>query len=99
VQDPSSKLKLNNVWFFRSLIMMAVLVFSLLLLFYSFIFLNTYLTLGNTTSYFPWGWQILYTAWGTVEYQFVEGVGISLATIGACSFALWFFFIPRVRIS
>ncbi len=90
---------LTNIWFLRSLCLISGIIISGLLLTYSFIFINTYLTFGNTTSYFPWSWGLSYTAAGIVAEEFVTGVGISLATISACGFALWFVFIPRARIS
>jgi hypothetical protein len=93
------RILLTNIWFLRSLCMISGIIISGPLLAYSFIFINTYLTFGNTTSYFPWSWKLSYTTAGIVAEEFVTGVGISLATISACGFALWFVLIPRVRIS
>ncbi len=84
------KSRLTNIWFLRSLTVATGLIISSLLLTYSFIFLNTYFTFGNTTSYFPWSWAISYSNLSSVQALFDGALGISLFGIATCAVSLWY---------
>jgi TolA-binding protein len=92
---PLSKLA-KNVWFLRSLILISGTIAGTLLLIYDFIFLATYNSYGNTTSYFPWAWNAFYFDYGKVEGLFYIALAISLATIVACGVTL-ILILPKVR--
>ncbi len=81
----------RNLWFLRSLAMVATIVISSLLLIYSYLFAYTYNVFGNTTSYFPWAWEAFYVNYNSVMNLFFAGVGLSLAIIVSSLFALAYF--------
>jgi hypothetical protein len=55
-----------------------------LLLAYDFIFLETFLNYGNTTSFFPWAWQVGYSNFDAMEQSFLLAFVIALAVLVAC---------------
>ena len=84
----SSKKKLasilKNIWFERLLILGSGLIVSFLLLAYAFIFQATFLSNGNTTSYFPWAWGAYITDSAAVYSMFYSAEAISVLAIIGC---------------
>lgn len=78
----------TSVWFVRSLALIAGIIIGSLLLAYDFIFVNTYLIFGNTTSYFPWAWGALYTQFAIVQTMFLVTEAISLVAVAGCALSL-----------
>jgi hypothetical protein len=85
-----NNLIVTNIWFLRSILLVAGIITATLLFAYDFIFIGTYFTLGDTTSYFPWTWGILYTNYGAVQSLFMEVAAISIIAIVFCGFMLAF---------
>jgi hypothetical protein len=87
---------LSNIWILRAATVISTMIVAGLLAAYSLLFLGTYETLGNTTSYFPWAWRALYTTSGPVLDLFIPAFAISLVAVIGCVYLLrWI--LPSVR--
>lgn len=82
--------QVSNLWFLRALGLITGVIISSLMLTYSFIFLNTFLALGNTTSYFPWAWGILYTSQSSVLGIFYGGIVTASILLIGFTLASWY---------
>jgi hypothetical protein len=87
----------ENVWVLRILAALGGIFMSSLLMVYTFLFLFTFFALRNTTSYFPWAWQVFYVSFGSVMNQFYFGLSISTFFIVLFVALLHFFFVPGLR--
>jgi hypothetical protein len=72
------------------------LITSFLLLVYAFIFYATFLNYSDTTSYFPWAWDVIYTDSATVSSMFYGAEAVSVIAIIGCLTLLLAYF-PRIR--
>jgi cellulose synthase/poly-beta-1,6-N-acetylglucosamine synthase-like glycosyltransferase len=82
---------LTSIWFFRALALVPVIILAGFLLAYDFIFVNTFLVYGNTTSYFPWAWGVAYTDGGPVQSLFNGALVLSISIIASCIVAMYAF--------
>ena len=58
----------------RILTIISALIIPVLLLAYSFLFLYTFYALNNTTSFFPWSWNVLYVSSGPSMISFTSAL-------------------------
>jgi len=84
----SIKTLLRNIWFLRLLIVAAAMVIGVLLLTYSWLYLSTFYSLNNTTSYFPWAWGKQYSNFTSVSIMYAIGVCVSMAVLVASLISL-----------
>jgi glycosyltransferase involved in cell wall biosynthesis len=89
----------KNIWFLRTLLIVSGIIVSGLLLAYSIIFWNTFQSLGNTTSYFPWSWGLLYTNPATVMNLFAIGLGASIGPLVLFVILFLKWVLPELQIS
>ncbi len=88
---------IRNVWLWRSISMIAVLVVSALLLAYDFIFANTFQSLSNVTSYFPWAWQVVIYDSSSVSVLFFVDFAVSLTLLSVSIVLLLAYFVPGLK--
>jgi hypothetical protein len=86
----------KNISAQRAAILGSGMIMSYLLVAYSFLFLVTYMSLGNTTSYFPWAWNVFYDSVGPMQDMFFASVAVSLAGVVGCTLGLWYV-IPSLK--
>jgi hypothetical protein len=95
-ERPSFREAITNIWVLRSLILVSGIVAASLLLAYSFIFVNHYVAMGESTSYFPWAWGIDYADAGSIQNLFLGAFTASTIAIAGCAVTLYFV-IPELR--
>jgi hypothetical protein len=98
-QPLSLKFLFTNIWFLRTALLACGGIISILLLAYTFLFLETFKTVGNTTSYFPWSWRIAYSNPGVVMNFFWVGIAVSVAPLIVYGFVFLKWVLPELQIS
>jgi hypothetical protein len=83
----------RTIWALRALAFASGAIIASLLLAYDIIFLETFLSYGDTTSYFPWAWNEYFTSFAPVQNLYLLSVGLSIAALtvaaaGLCIVAL-----------
>ena len=79
--EPENPKPGRTIWVLRTGALSAGMTIASLLLVYSLIFLETFLSVGSTTSYFPWAWRAYYTTFNSVQTMYFVGFGISVVSL------------------
>jgi hypothetical protein len=87
----------KNIWYPRTLLAISIVAIAILLFAYDLIFFCTFESLGNTTSYFPWAWGVLYTGFSSVQIMFVLAVALFELLLSVAGSLLYYYTVPNLR--